>query len=129
MINYGYAEYIFYLFKNTIKLLLSWTLQLDTFSPYPKNPNIRKFFTEFRWKDEIGSGAKNVNNFLKLYASGAKPLFVEDDDCKMVIPLLVYKFDEKANILFDLLDVDNKLIPIECSDELKNLALSVEFAK
>jgi len=114
---------------NPNKVVFRGILQLDTFSPYPKNPNIRKFFTEFRWTDEIGSGVKNVNKFLKLYTGGAKPLFIEDDDFKTVIPLLVYKFDEKADVFFDLLGINSEIIPKECSDELKNLALSEEYAK
>ncbi|MFO7862853.1 MAG: ATP-binding protein, partial [Salinivirgaceae bacterium] len=30
-------------------------IDLDSFNPHPKNPNIRKFFTAMGWTDEIGS--------------------------------------------------------------------------
>lgn len=57
------------------------------FNPYPKNPNIRKFFTSFGWTDEIGSGVRNTNKFLPLYANGAKPVFIESDLFTTTIPL------------------------------------------
>ncbi|MDD4630884.1 MAG: putative DNA binding domain-containing protein [Proteiniphilum sp.] len=57
------------------------------FNPYPKNPNIRKFFTAFGWTDEIGSGVRNTNKYLPLYIPGAHPLFVENDIFKTVVPL------------------------------------------
>jgi ATP-dependent DNA helicase RecG len=70
------------------------------FNPYPKNPNIRKFFTSFGWTDEIGSGIRNTNKYLPLYVPGAKPVFVENDTFVTEIPLLfasLSKFTEKWN--------------------------------
>lgn len=57
------------------------------FNPFPKNPNIRKFFTAFGWTDEIGSGIRNSNKYLPLYADGAKPVFYENDTFVTEIPL------------------------------------------
>jgi ATP-dependent DNA helicase RecG len=59
----------------------------DGFNPFPKNPNIRKFFTAFGWTDEIGSGIRNSNKYLPLYADGAKPVFYENDTFVTEIPL------------------------------------------
>lgn len=70
------------------------------FNPYPKNPNIRKFFTSFGWTDEIGSGIRNTNRYLPLYVPGAKPVFIENDTFITEIPLLfasLLKFAEKWN--------------------------------
>lgn len=70
------------------------------FNPYPKNPNIRKFFTSFGWTDEIGSGIRNTNRYLPLYVPGAKPVFIENDTFITEIPLLfasLLKFVEKWN--------------------------------
>lgn len=70
------------------------------FNPYPKNPNIRKFFTSFGWTDEIGSGIRNTNKYLPLYVPGAKPVFIENDTFVTEIPLLfasLSKFTEKWN--------------------------------
>lgn len=58
------------------------------FSPYPKNPNIRKFFVALGWADEIGSGIRNTNKYLPLYIPGAKPVFSENDTFTTIIPLL-----------------------------------------
>ena len=57
------------------------------FNPYPKNQNIRKFFTAFGWTDEIGSGVRNTNKYLPLYVAGAHPVFLENDTFKTVVPL------------------------------------------
>jgi ATP-dependent DNA helicase RecG len=57
------------------------------FNPFPKNPNIRKFFTAFGWTDEIGSGIRNTNKYLPLYIPNAKPLFIENDTFKTYLPL------------------------------------------
>jgi ATP-dependent DNA helicase RecG len=70
------------------------------FNPYPKNPNIRKFFTSFGWTDEIGSGIRNTNRYLPLYVPGAKPVFIENDTFITEIPLLfasLSTFAEKWN--------------------------------
>ena len=56
------------------------------FSPYPKNPNIARFFREIGLADELGSGIKNVNHYLKIY-SGGKPEFIEADIFKQILPL------------------------------------------
>lgn len=75
------------------------------FNPYPKNPNIRKFFTSFGWTDEIGSGIRNTNRYLPLYVPGAKPVFIENDTFVTEIPLLfvsLAKFAEKWNTWFEL---------------------------
>ena len=57
-----------------------------SFSPYPKNPNIARFFREIGLADELGSGVKNVNHYLKIY-SGGKPEFIEADIFKQILPL------------------------------------------
>lgn len=57
-----------------------------SFSPYPKNPNIARFFREIGLADELGSGVKNVNQYLKIY-SGGTPEFIEGDVFKQVLPI------------------------------------------
>lgn len=56
------------------------------FSPYPKNPIIAKFFRAIGLADELGSGVKNVTQYLKVY-SGGTPEFIEDDIFKQVLPI------------------------------------------
>ncbi len=60
----------------------------DDFNPLPKNPNIRGFFKAMGWSDEIGSGVRNVNKYLKLYIDTDElPKFNEDNVFTTTIPL------------------------------------------
>jgi ATP-dependent DNA helicase RecG len=72
---------------NPNRALFHGSIDALSFNPFPKNPNIRKFFTAFGWTDEIGSGIRNTNKYLPLYANNAKPVFIEDDTFKTIIPL------------------------------------------
>lgn len=53
-------------------------IDAKSFSLYPKNPAIAKFFREIGLADELGSGVKNVTKYLKIY-SGGEPEFIEED--------------------------------------------------
>jgi len=72
---------------NPNKPLFHGLIDANGFNPYPKNPNIRKFFTSFGWTDEIGSGIRNTNKYLPIYVPGAKPFFYENDTFVTEIPL------------------------------------------
>ncbi len=61
-------------------------IDAESFSPYPKNPAIAKFFREIGLADELGSGVKNVNKYLKIY-SGGEPEFIEEDIFKQILPI------------------------------------------
>jgi ATP-dependent DNA helicase RecG len=114
---------------NPNKVIYRGILQLDTFSPYPKNPNIRKFFTEFSWADEIGSGIMNVNKYLPMYANGAKPLFIEDDEFMTVIPLIRLVLGNKANILLELVGIDPNKIEQVLLDGIKDITVPSDIDK
>lgn len=58
----------------------------SSFSPYPKNPTLAKFFNDIGWADELGSGVRNTYKYSKIY-SGADPTFIEGDVFKTIIPL------------------------------------------
>jgi len=60
----------------------------NSFNPYPKNPNIRKFFSAFGWADELGSGIRNTNKYLPFYVLDAKPAFIEGGTFITEIPLV-----------------------------------------
>jgi ATP-dependent DNA helicase RecG len=74
-------------FTNPNKPLFYGVIDPNGFNPYPKNPNIRKFFTSFGWTDEIGSGIRNTYKYLPLYIKGAAPVFKENDTFTTEIPL------------------------------------------
>lgn len=65
----------------------------NNFSPFPKNPAISKFFREIGLADELGSGIRNINKYIKEY-SGGKPEFIEGDVFELNIPLNINKKDE-----------------------------------
>jgi ATP-dependent DNA helicase RecG len=91
---------------NPNKPHLRGPLLLESFSPFPKNPLLRKFFAEMGWADEVGSGVKNVTRYLKHYTSdAAEPLFLEDDVFRTRVPLIVYTLSQKAGVLLELLGV------------------------
>ena len=72
---------------NPNKPLFHGPIDAASFNPFPKNPNIRKFFTAFGWTDEIGSGIRNTYKYLPLYVPNAVPVFIENEPFKTIIPL------------------------------------------
>jgi ATP-dependent DNA helicase RecG len=56
----------------------------ESFSPFPKNPNIARVFKEIGLADELGSGVRNLFKYLKIY-SGIEPEIIEGDIFKIVI--------------------------------------------
>lgn len=92
-------------FTNPNKPLFHGVLDPKRFSPYPKNPNIRKFFTAFGWTDEIGSGIRNTNKYLPFYSGGAKPIFMENDNFVTLIPRLNVTFAKFSKELFTWLEL------------------------
>ena len=113
---------------NPNKPLFRGILSLDAFNPYAKNPNIRKFFSEFLWTDEIGSGVRNVYKYLNLYVAGAKPLFIEDDKFKTIIPLLGSILgEEKANAFIELVGLNKSKLNTETVEAIQALELSPEY--
>lgn len=72
---------------NPNKALFHGVIDANGFNPYPKNPNIRKFFNSLGWTDEIGSGIRNTNKYLPIYVPGALPVFYENDTFVTEIPL------------------------------------------
>lgn len=103
---------------NPNKAFFHGLIDVNGFNPYPKNPNIRKFFTSFGWTDEIGSGIRNTNKFLPLYVLGAKPIFYEGDTFITEIPLQyvsLARFVEKWNNWFELKNdfLDHLMVGLE----------------
>ena len=61
-------------------------IDLNNYSPYPKNPKIAGFFKEIGLADELGSGIKKIAKYNKIYSGGA-PLFKDDEIFVATIPL------------------------------------------
>ena len=64
-------------------------LNPDTFSPFPKNPSIAKFFIQLGRAEELGSGVLNVSRYIKEYSGKAAAEFIEGTVFKMNIPVPV----------------------------------------
>jgi ATP-dependent DNA helicase RecG len=64
----------------------------SNFSPFPKNPNIAKFFKEIGWVDELGSGIRNTSKYCNIYNdNGGNAEFIEGDIFKTIIPLPLFR--------------------------------------
>ena len=59
-------------------------LNPDTFTPYPKNPVIAKFFREIGRADELGSGMRKMMKYGKAYG-GADPEMIEGDVFRSIV--------------------------------------------
>ena len=61
-------------------------IDLNNYSPYPKNPKIANFFKEIGLAEELGSGIKAITKYNKIYSNGV-PSFKDDEIFKVVVPL------------------------------------------
>ena len=65
----------------------------ENLEPKPKNPTVASFFRNIGYADQLGSGARKMFKYGKLY-SGAEPEFIEDDVFRIIQPLNEnYSFD------------------------------------
>ena len=73
-------------------------ITLRNLQPFPKNPLIASFFRNIGYSEKLGSGARKMFKYGKLY-SGVEPEFIEDDVFRIIQPLNEnYSFDaEIAN--------------------------------
>lgn len=72
--------------ENANKPRIIGYIDLDNYSPYPKNPKIANMFKEIGLADELGSGIKKIAKYTKIY-SGSIPNFKDDEIFKVQIPL------------------------------------------
>lgn len=83
--------------KNPNKPVFHGLLNVHTFSPFAKNPNIRKVFAALSWADELGSGVRNITKYLPHYVhSTATPVFQEDEHFITEIPLRIFTWGVAA---------------------------------
>ena len=88
-------------------------INLNDYSPYPKNPKIAGLFKEIGLADELGSGIKKIAKYTKIY-SGAQPTFKDDEVFKATVPLVAqveYNAElsnsEIRNLIFDFIKINN----------------------
>ena len=61
-------------------------IDINDFTPFPKNPSIAGVFKEIGWADELGSGIRNIKHYAKIY-SNSEPVFIEGDVFKTIIEI------------------------------------------
>ena len=103
-------------------------MDLDNFSPHPKNPTIRRFFSVLGWADEIGSGIRNTKKYVPLYVENAKPVFIDAPLFKTVIPLVRYTMSGFTQEWFDWLELDKKWLP-QLTESLKKFEIDSKLQK
>jgi ATP-dependent DNA helicase RecG len=72
--------------ENWNKPLSHTRIYPDSFTPFPKNPLLARFFVNLGLADTLGSGVRNLFKYTKLY-SGGEPILIEDDVFKTTVPL------------------------------------------
>jgi len=113
--------------KNPNKPRFTGPLNLETFNAEPKNPNIRKFFSELNWADEIGSGVKNITKYLNFYTHGSRPSFIENDPFITTIPMVVERIEERSEMIIGIAMLSIAQLGEERLNILKNLTLNLEL--
>jgi len=73
--------------ENANKPRMIGYIDLNNYSPYPKNPKIAGFFKEIGLADELGSGIKKIAKYTEIY-SGGIPIFKDDEIFKVIVPLI-----------------------------------------
>lgn len=92
------------------------------FIPFPKNPNIAKFFKEIGLAEELGSGIRTCVKYLRIYKNST-PVFVEGDIFKTYIPLQSEeeKQREQGSLKEELLELLTTMERLQRADIEKHL--------
>lgn len=61
-------------------------IDLNNYTPYPKNPKIARVFKEIGYADELGTGIRNIVKYTQIY-SGGIPKFKDADIFTTEIPV------------------------------------------
>ncbi len=102
-------------------------LNLETFEAEPKNPNIRAFFNVLTWADEIGSGVKNMNKFVKVYSGGASPIFIEDEPFKSILPMASNKLGGRFKLYLHLSQQTEEELGVDRINILKDFSIDLDL--
>jgi ATP-dependent DNA helicase RecG len=73
--------------ENANKPRIIGFIDLNNYSPYPKNPKIAGFFKEIGLADELGSGIKKIAKYTRIYSDGGEPSFKDDEIFVANVPL------------------------------------------
>ena len=95
-------------------------IDLNNFSPFPKNPNIARVFKETGMADELGSGVRNLLKYVQIYAN-SKPQLFDEDVFKLIVPIPDFSFGENEPV--------NELVnePVKIKPSLKEVIDIISF--
>lgn len=84
-------------------------IDINNYSPYPKNPKIANFFKEIGLVEELGSGIKTITKYNKIY-SGEVPSFKDDEIFTVIVPLTEKVKDISLEVIEEMDELKIKLL-------------------
>ena len=84
-------------------------IDINNYSPYPKNPKIANFFKEIGLAEELGSGIKTITKYNKIY-SGEVPSFKDDEIFTVIVPLTEKVKDISLEVIEEMDELKIKLL-------------------
>lgn len=114
--------------ENWNRSLRPGKIEPQTFTPYPKNPILAKFFMNIGRADTLGSGVRNLYKYTKIY-SGGEPELKEGDVFQITIPLKVqnqgrfnkHHLTERQELILNMIGENPK---IQIEDMMRSLGAS-----
>ena len=103
-------------------------IELNEFTPYPKNPLLAKFFVNIGYADALGSGVRNLYKFTKIY-SGGEPDFEEGDVFRLTVPLQSDKDNTNNNRLTERQNTILAMIQANTSIQVEDIADSLNVSR
>ena len=110
-------------------------IDLNNYTPYPKNPKIAAFFKEIGLADELGSGFKKIIKYTKIYSNNV-PTFKDGDIFKAVVPLVEvneektekkkYSGKELKNELYEFISSHNGVTRKEINDYMSSIFTDID---
>jgi ATP-dependent DNA helicase RecG len=84
--------------ENANRARFNGPITLRNLEPFPKNQLIASFFRNIGYSEKLGSGARKMFKYGRLY-SGVDPEFIEDDVFRIIQPLNEnYSFDAENEV-------------------------------
>ena len=106
--------------ENWNKTVFHTRIYPDSFTPYPKNPLLARFFVNIGLADTLGSGVRNLYKYTKMY-SGKEPVLIEDDIFTTTIPLIVESIQENTQ---ESIQENQKRIQESIQESIQEVKLS-----
>ena len=97
-------------------------LEIGSYKPFPKNPDIANIFTQMGLSEELGTGIQNVYKYIKPYSGSDNVIFKEEDVFVTIIPLVDTVVDtvvdEKLITTLKLIENNNSISASQIANKL-----------